>query len=222
MKKILMAAAALMLIGTAAQAATTFDFTNGSRSQTSGTLNYSADGINLAVSSARYYNPSGSRPLGAHDYGDIGQSNGNGLYIQWGSNDNTHQIDGSGKDEVALFQFSQDVKLESVSFNYNSSHDQFAFFFDNNGDGKLYNNQGDLINSSLNANPTDTYAFLGALLKTGDLFGIGAIASNDDFKIASITVSAVPLPAGLPLYGAGLAVLGFVGWRKKQKAAAKA
>ena len=33
-------------------------------------------------------------------------------------------------------------------------------------------------------------------------------------------ISAVPLPAALPLYGAGLAVMGFAGWRKKRKAAA--
>lgn len=220
MKKILMAAAALMLIGSAAQAATTFDFTNGSRSQTSGTLNYSQDGIDLSVSSSRYYNPNGPAPLGVYDYGDIGQSNTNGLYISWGSNDNTHEIDGSGKDEVAVFQFSQDVKFESVSFNYFGGNDDFAFFFDVGDNGSL-----NLINGSIDANPTDTYNFLGTLLKTGDLFGIGALANNDDFKIASVTVSklsVVPLPAGLPLYGAGLAVLGFVGWRKKQKAAAKA
>lgn len=35
-------------------------------------------------------------------------------------------------------------------------------------------------------------------------------------------VTAVPLPAALPLYGAGMALLGFIGWRRKQKAAAAA
>ncbi|MBL4907323.1 MAG: hypothetical protein JKX94_07725 [Sneathiella sp.] len=58
------------------------------------------------------------------------------------------------------------------------------------------------------------------MLKTGDLFGIGAIGKYHDFKIASITVSAVPLPAALPLYGAGIAVLGFVGWLREKKLAA--
>ncbi|MEH6478137.1 MAG: hypothetical protein V7727_20760 [Sneathiella sp.] len=29
--------------------------------------------------------------------------------------------------------------------------------------------------------------------------------------------SVVPLPAALPLYGAGLAVMGFIGWRKRRK-----
>ena len=42
------------------------------------------------------------------------------------------------------------------------------------------------------------------------------------FEYANMTVSAVPLPAALPLYGAGLAALGFIGWRKRRKAAAAA
>ncbi|MEH6401952.1 MAG: hypothetical protein V7750_01175 [Sneathiella sp.] len=38
----------------------------------------------------------------------------------------------------------------------------------------------------------------------------------------SYEVSVVPLPADLPLYGAGLVVIGFVGWRKKRKTSATA
>ncbi|OUR79662.1 hypothetical protein A9Q83_04535 [Alphaproteobacteria bacterium 46_93_T64] len=37
-------------------------------------------------------------------------------------------------------------------------------------------------------------------------------------KWTEVTVSAVPLPAALPLYGAGIAVMGFIGWRKKRNA----
>ncbi len=33
-------------------------------------------------------------------------------------------------------------------------------------------------------------------------------------------LSVVPLPAALPLYGTGLAIMGFVGWRRKRKTAA--
>lgn len=44
-------------------------------------------------------------------------------------------------------------------------------------------------------------------------------SSLPSFEYANIQVSAVPLPAGLPLYGAGIAVLGFIGWRKRRKAA---
>ncbi len=34
--------------------------------------------------------------------------------------------------------------------------------------------------------------------------------------IRVVTVSAVPLPAALPLYAAGIALLGFMGWRKRK------
>lgn len=37
--------------------------------------------------------------------------------------------------------------------------------------------------------------------------------------VAFSSVSAVPLPAALPLMGAGFAALGFVGWRRKRKVA---
>jgi len=45
-------------------------------------------------------------------------------------------------------------------------------------------------------------------------------SSGNAFEYANLQVSAVPLPAALPLYGAGIAVLGFMGWRRRQKAAA--
>lgn len=42
---------------------------------------------------------------------------------------------------------------------------------------------------------------------------------NNAYLTVDYTVSTVPLPAGLPLYGAGLAVMGFIGWRRRQKTA---
>jgi len=50
---------------------------------------------------------------------------------------------------------------------------------------------------------------------------LGSI-SKDGFDVAAISVSVVPLPAALPLYGAGIAVMGFIGWRRKRKASATA
>ncbi|MEP3246137.1 MAG: hypothetical protein ABJN40_04980 [Sneathiella sp.] len=39
----------------------------------------------------------------------------------------------------------------------------------------------------------------------------------DNLTIGSSTnISAVPLPAALPLYGAGIALMGFIGWRKRR------
>ncbi len=43
--------------------------------------------------------------------------------------------------------------------------------------------------------------------------GVGR-ATVHDFSSYD-TISTVPLPAALPLYGAGMALLGFVGWRRK-------
>ncbi|MEP3245439.1 MAG: hypothetical protein ABJN40_14855 [Sneathiella sp.] len=37
------------------------------------------------------------------------------------------------------------------------------------------------------------------------------------FSWQAYPVSAVPLPAALPLYGAGMALLGFFGWRRKKR-----
>ena len=47
-------------------------------------------------------------------------------------------------------------------------------------------------------------------------FGITSPNSrNADYDLS---ISAVPLPAALPLYGAALAIMGFVGWRKRRAA----
>lgn len=52
----------------------------------------------------------------------------------------------------------------------------------------------------------------------GNFDSIVFASTGNAFEYANISVTAVPLPAALPLYGAGIAVLGFVGWRKRKKA----
>ncbi len=47
-----------------------------------------------------------------------------------------------------------------------------------------------------------------------NMFAIGAPTITID------TVGAVPIPAALPLFGTGLALMGFFGWRRKRKIAA--
>lgn len=37
------------------------------------------------------------------------------------------------------------------------------------------------------------------------------------FSVRTVEISAIPLPASLPLYAAGLAIMGFFGWRHKQR-----
>ncbi|MCG8490941.1 MAG: PEP-CTERM sorting domain-containing protein [Sneathiellales bacterium] len=207
LKKLLVSAivgAASLLAVTAAHA-TTFDFTSGTSGWTTGSLNYSSDGIGLGVSSGRY---TGGNVI---DNGWIRQYNNAGLAIASSVVDNTHEIDGWGWDDVAVFSFDQDVYFESVSFTYNGNNDQFAYFVDSDDDGNL-----ELLNASLDANPTDTFQFTGMLLKAGDLFGIGALGYNDDFKIASVQVSAVPLPPAMALFGGAVLGLGWLSRRRKK------
>lgn len=59
-----------------------------------------------------------------------------------------------------------------------------------------------------------------SVMASGIFDEIRFTSGTNAFEYANMTVSAVPLPAALPLYGAGLAVLGFIGWRKRRKAAA--
>jgi len=74
----------------------------------------------------------------------------------------------------------------------------------------------------------DSFEFTGVstlLVAEGELLWSNSVGSNRDalaiFEVANqIHVSAVPLPAALPLYGAGLALAGFLGWRKKHAIAA--
>lgn len=62
--------------------------------------------------------------------------------------------------------------------------------------------------------PSDgtTNDFFLAQAINGDDF---AITQNRDFSL--VQLNPVPIPAALPLFGTGLAVIGFIGWRRKQK-----
>ncbi len=124
------------------------------------------------------------------------------------------RIDGAGTNDVLELYFSSAVKMISARFS-SIGGEEFAFYFDDDGNGSLsYDFVGEV-------NPIgSSYTFLGTYI--GQTFGFGARGSHDDYYLKSVTVSAVPLPAALPLYGAGLAVIGFVGWRKRRKAAAQA
>ncbi|MEH6528244.1 MAG: PEP-CTERM sorting domain-containing protein [Sneathiella sp.] len=55
---------------------------------------------------------------------------------------------------------------------------------------------------------------------TGKKFGFGFV--KEEFYISTMSVSAVPVPAALPLFGAALLGMGFLARRRKQKAALQA
>ncbi|MEP3244517.1 MAG: VPLPA-CTERM sorting domain-containing protein [Sneathiella sp.] len=205
MKKILATLFALALSCTAAQAAT-FDFTGNGGRATSYT--FVEDGISVTASPASFNNGGGTSTSPSYRVGQYG--GGLGMSRYWGEN---HQVDGWFGNDLIVFDFDRNVTIESVSFTHVDRDDEFSFFFDLGNDGSL-----DDINFNVDIPGSGTYSFFGTW--TGDTFGIGAYDYNDNFKISGMTVSAVPLPAALPLYGAGMAVIGFIGWRRKKRLAA--
>lgn len=69
--------------------------------------------------------------------------------------------------------------------------------------------EGNYHNSN-NLNSDDFYSI------NGNFLTLSMYVTEPGDWIRVVTVSAVPLPAALPLYGAGIALLGFLGWRKKK------
>lgn len=132
-----------------------------------------------------------------------------------------HQVDGNGWDNFITASFSSngqavDVAASSVSFGLFGGNDNFRWGYDLSGDGTY--GTGDFLSFNQSSNPFSNFGGV-----ESGLFLFGAFDSNDEWKLKSVTVdytpSVVPLPAALPLMGAGFAALGFVGWRRKRKAA---
>lgn len=101
-----------------------------------------------------------------------------------------------------------------------------AFIFSINpvgGSFKISSIKFDLSASGISSNPDGSlFDFVSAndvSVSTVNLVTLSPIGASfaynhsfDDFVLTT-----VPLPAGLPLYAAGLGILGFIGWRRKQK-----
>ncbi len=194
-------AAGLILTGaTAASAAEiTFDdfYWGDSNGGWVNSLSYSEGGIDLTVSAAS---------------GKVQTWKYHGLGVKNGSYDNSHQVDSSGPDDIAVFSFSKDVTIKKVKFSYASNWDAFDFFVDDLGSPDLADI--DLVASNGFATHTFGTAY------TSDVFGIGATKDCDwtyygtqcqqsYFKIKSITVEYNP--EVIPLPAAGVLLLGALG-----------
>jgi hypothetical protein len=71
-----------------------------------------------------------------------------------------------------------------------------------------------------NGTSDDTFINLSSLCPTCNFFyfGIGSNDPSGNVVLEEITaVSAVPLPAALPLFATGLGALGLLGWRRKKR-----
>ncbi|MEM9630349.1 MAG: VPLPA-CTERM sorting domain-containing protein [Pseudomonadota bacterium] len=200
-------AAAVTTVGGAANAVT-FGF--GGSSPDSHSKFFTSGGIGLTVTAGTFNGPNPS----SINYATRRVDHRNGRLGADGFFDRG-QVDGFWGNDVLVFTFDQNVRIDSISFSNVDGDDDFAF-------GAVAGNLFDrFVNFQDVENIVFTADFLSpASLSVGNSFGIGAIGALDNFRINALTVTAVPVPAALPLLAGGIGFLGFAGWRRKRSAAA--
>lgn len=177
---------ALALGGLAANAATvTFDFTGNTAKGRS--LSFSNGALDLLVV-AGHFNPVTGAVRGG---GKVIQAT-SGLGEKSRDSGDSRKLDGKGSKELLTFSFSSNVKIENITFRRIGKGSRVTGFVD-----------GVMLGSAR----VRRFMDVSALDLTSDSFGIGAGNRKSAFRIASITVSTVPLPAGGLLLASGLAGL---------------
>jgi hypothetical protein len=208
-KKILTAAAiATALSATSASAlTTTIDFGN-ANSGPVGSLVFTKAGFTVTASASTTDNA-----RNVIDAGKVTQTkhttdvNGGGLGVLNATGDSNHDIDGAIlRNDLLNLKFNKAVKLKSVRFARVDSNDVFDFWL-----SSAY------TFSAATPFPLAQYVFAGTGA-IGSLFGFGATADTSDYKIRSVTVSAVPLPPAAMLLITGLFGIGALGRRRSKSA----
>jgi len=98
----------------------------------------------------------------------------------------------------------------NLDFDIITSVDPLAF-----GSGPVCTSSGCEVETALD-NALFTLIFSnGDQLSSG--FSNGNIFLTHHLEFESPRPAVIPLPAALPLYGTGLAIMGFIGWRRKRK-----
>jgi hypothetical protein len=134
--------------------------------------------------------------------GGLGESNAPG--------DTDHRIDGAIlRNDLVGLVFNKAVKLKSVRFSEVDGSDVFDFYTSPGVAGYVF--------SAATPFPIAEYIFGGGGV-IGSFFGFGATDRLSDYKIRSVTVSAVPLPPAALLLLTGLFGIGALGRRRTKSA----
>ena len=131
------------------------------------------------------------------------QSWDRGIGIDTGRYLDSHLVDGAGKREALIFSFNKDVKLDSVSFSYWDWNDNFAL-----ATGETTDLKG-IFGSGISFDHTETFS----KNYTSNIFAIGAVGSDDEYKVKSLTVSYedMPTPSPVPLPAAAWMLIAGIG-----------
>lgn len=122
---------------------------------------------------------------------------------------------GSPTDQILMIEF-QPNALSGNTLAFDPNATLFNLYDNNTG---LYLQGGQSDTKTLNG-WLSTYALLGADQLQGIWIGEGLSGGDtgaDSLTVNSLTIT--PIPAALPLFATGLGGLGFLGWRRKKKAA---
>ena len=117
-------------------------------------------------------------------------------------------------DSSAIYELTSAINSFEFMWGSVDNYNIIEFYFDG---GWVDSLMGD--DTQLDSAPRGV-EWINALVSSDMLFDeVRFVSGGNAFEYANVQLSVVPLPAALPLYGAGIAVLGFMGWRKRRKAA---
>lgn len=189
-------AAATLAIAAGSASAATFNF--GGSSGATSSKSFTVDGITAVATAFR------EGPLGFLQFvGNVTQ-NASGLGVS-SFPDTSGDIDGFILKDTLVLTFDQLVSFSLATFGAVDRQDDWDIYVDN-GSGNWVQVANDITDNPFNFN--------GGTVKR---IAFGADGGDDDFRLSSVQVSAVPLPAGGWLLIAGIG--GLVALRRKRKAA---
>lgn len=221
----LLACAALGLMATPALAVpVTFGFDDFAGFTTASSVTKTEGSLGVTVTASYSFN-SGSLNSTSNSNTLVTRNSNLGLGVKnsgENSGGTSWAVDGNGAYDRLTLAFTDTVVLLSAQFFHYGSNLYFTLFTDNDGDVQFEA----VTTESYTSGGAATFASL-----EGDLFGFGATGygpGRSQFKLTSVTVEklndgdgdlpTVPIPASLPLFGTGLALMAYLGMRRRKKA----